>query len=584
MYATLFKEVSYSLAKLLEDIEMGEIGLPDIQRPFVWTNTKVRDLFDSMYKGFPVGYLLFWANALPNGKQIGASAKQRPPRLLIVDGQQRLTSLFAVLQGREIVRDDYRQERICIAFRPRDGKFEVADAATRRDPEFIPDISELWSGQATRTRFVKTFIEKLRAARDLTEDDEDHLSEQVDRLYDLRNYPFTALELSASVDEEQVADVFVRVNSKGTPLNQADFILTLMSVFWDDGRAELEHFCRLARLPADAGPSPHNRFVTPEPDQLLRVSIALAFRRARLQHAYNVLRGKDLQTGEFDEERRDVQFALLQQAQGYVLDLQHWHDFLKVLLRAGYRSKYMLTSTLTVLYTYALYLIGKRDFGVDEHRLRDAIARWFFMANLTGRYTGSPESVMEEDLARLREVRDADQFVAVLDEFVRNTITPDYWTTRLPMELETSSARSPLMFAHYAALNLLEARVLLSSLKMSELLEPDAQAKRAALEKHHLYPRGYLKKLGIVATRDVNQIANLAPIEWHDNAEVSDTGPAEYFPVLIAERCPDASERKQMHYWHALPEGWESMAYAEFLDARKVGIAIVIRDGFQKLW
>lgn len=83
--ATLFKQVNYSLSKLIQDIEIGEIGLPDIQRPFVWTPTKVRDLFDSMYKGFPVGYLLFWSNALASGsRQIGTDTKQRQvPRLLV---------------------------------------------------------------------------------------------------------------------------------------------------------------------------------------------------------------------------------------------------------------------------------------------------------------------------------------------------------------------------------------------------------------------------------------------------------------------------------------------------------------------
>ncbi|MBT6561160.1 MAG: DUF262 domain-containing protein, partial [Candidatus Scalindua sp.] len=142
MSTTLFKEVSYSLNKLIQDIEIGEIGLPELQRPFVWTNAKVRDLFDSMYKGFPVGYLLFWANGLEGDhRQIGTDAKQKVARLLIVDGQQRLTSLFAVLRGIEIIRENYKKERIYIAFRPRDQKFEVADASIKRDPEWIPDIS-----------------------------------------------------------------------------------------------------------------------------------------------------------------------------------------------------------------------------------------------------------------------------------------------------------------------------------------------------------------------------------------------------------------------------------------------------------
>lgn len=108
MTATLFKEVNYSLSKLIEDIDIGEIGLPEIQRPFVWPNARVRDLFDSMYKGFPVGYLLFWGNGTDDGyRQLGTEGKQHSPRLLIVDGQQRLTALFAVLKGVAVVRQNY---------------------------------------------------------------------------------------------------------------------------------------------------------------------------------------------------------------------------------------------------------------------------------------------------------------------------------------------------------------------------------------------------------------------------------------------------------------------------------------------
>lgn len=262
MKATLFKEVSYSLSKLIEDIDVGEIGLPDIQRPFVWTKAKVRDLFDSMYNGFPVGYLLFWGNVGASGtRQIGTNGKQAVPRLLIVDGQQRLTSLYAVLKGLPVVDENYRVVRIKIAFRPRDEQFAVPDAAIERDPEFISDISQLWVGPVSRNRFVKQFLDRLSSSRPLTEDDEDHLTEAIDRLYDLQSYPFTALELSSTIDEEKVAEVFVRINSKGVALNQADFILTLMSVWWDDGRKDLESFSRATRQPSASGPSPYNHFI-----------------------------------------------------------------------------------------------------------------------------------------------------------------------------------------------------------------------------------------------------------------------------------------------------------------------------------
>jgi len=584
MSLTLFKEVSYSLSKILEDIDIGEIGLPELQRPFVWPNTKVRDLFDSMYRGFPVGYLLFWVNGVTDGhKQIGKQPKQKIPRLLIVDGQQRLTSLYAVLKGVPVVRDNYRQERIFIAYRPRDQVFEVADAAIQRDPEFISDISILWSKDMPRNRYVKEYFKKLRLSREVSDEEEDQLTENIDRLYDLHDYPFTALELSASVNEEEVADVFVRINSKGTILNQADFILTLMSVFWDEGRADLENFCRLSRLPSVTGPSPFNYFIHPDPDQLIRVDMGVGFGRARLRHVYSILRGKDLETGQFSSERRDEQFVILQAAQQKVLDIQTWQDFLKTLRNAGYTGQGMITSQTALLYAYVFFLIGKHQYKVDHNTLRNCISRWFFMIVLTGRYTGSFETNMEQDLARFRDVSDAKGFVAVLERIITDTFTDDYWNITLPNSLATSSPRSPSLFAFYAALNLLHARVLFSKLTVAELLDPSIKAKKSATERHHLFPKGYLVSQGINDLRDINQIANYALVEWDDNIEISDKPPKDYLPDYTRRYKNTENELVQMMYWHALPIGWEVMDYFEFLEERRKLIAKVIRDGFSKL-
>lgn len=578
----MFKEVGYSLSKLIHDIEMGEIGLPDIQRPFVWTPAKVRDLFDSMYRGFPVGYLLFWSNGVGDGtRQIGTETKQKVPRLLIVDGQQRLTSLYAVLKGEPVTREDYTEQRIFIAFRPADAKFEVTDAAIRKDPEFISDISQLWSGDVSRSRFVKDFIARLKTSRSLSEDEEDTLNEVIDRLYDLHSYPFTALELSSTVDEEQVADVFVRINSKGVVLNQADFILTLMSVFWDEGRKALELFCRQARKPSAGEASPFNHFIEPDPDQLLRVSVVLGFRRARLQHVYSILRGKDLDTGHFSDERRIAQFEALKQAQAHALDLTNWHDFLKVLVRAGYRSAGMVSSQTGLLYSYGLYLLGRLQYGVDQFELRNALARWHFMVAMTGRYSASPETAMEGDLARFRNAKNADEFVAVLGKVVDDTLTEDYWNITLPNELATSTARSPALNAYSAALNLSDARALFSNLKVSELLDPALRAKKSPVERHHLFAKAYLKTIGIVDIKDRNQIANYALVEWRDNVDILDSPPAIYVPEYAARFSPE--ELSAMYHWHALPEGWEKMDYQEFLEQRRKLMAGVVREGFAKL-
>ena len=433
---TCFKRVDYDLAGLLHYLDIGDIGLPDIQRPFVWSNAKVRDLFDSMYRGFPVGYFLFWENAQANGaKQIGIGDKQHTvASRLIVDGQQRLTSLYGVFRGKKVLDDDYRERQIEIAFRPRDGRFDVADAAIRRDPEWIANISELWVSGKSSYQMVKGFLNSLRQKTNLSEEEEEQISHNLDRLFDLQKYPFTALEIASSVDEEQVADIFVRINSEGVKLNQADFILTLLSVFWDGGRAELESFCRASRQPPiPGGPaSPFNHFIEPDPDQLLRVSVALGFERGRLKSVYQVLRGKDLGTGLFSVERRDAQFQILQETQAKVLDLTHWHQFLSALVGAGFRSGEMISSQNALLYAYAFYLIGRIRCKVPEHQLQKTIGRWFFFASLTGRYTSSPESVMDGDLNRVRGLTDPKSFVSILDELMMNELTNDFWSISLP--------------------------------------------------------------------------------------------------------------------------------------------------------
>ncbi|MGH3669960.1 MAG: DUF262 domain-containing protein [Pseudonocardiaceae bacterium] len=379
----MFREVNYQLSKLLAEIEDGDIGLPEIQRPFVWSRTKVRDLFDSMYRGFPVGYFLFWENpAVPAGtRQIGTNNKQQVARRLIVDGQQRLTSLYSVIKNRPVVDDEYRQSHLAIAFRPRDKRFAVPDAAIQQDPEFISDVSQLWAGPKSRHRFQTEFIERLRASREVSHEEEDQIIEAIDRLYDLRDYPFTALELSANASEEEVADIFVRINSEGVELKQADFILTLMSVHWDAGRRELEEFCRAARFPDHHADSPFNHFITPNPDELLRVTVGLGLRRARLQAVYPVLRGKDAETGRFSEKARLRQFDILRQAQQEALDLVNWHEFLSSLRQAGYRSGSMITSRFTIVFCYITFLIGRRDHGLGYHELRPIIARWFSCAS-----------------------------------------------------------------------------------------------------------------------------------------------------------------------------------------------------------
>ena len=581
---TLYRDTGYSLMHLIEEIKHGSLALPDIQRPFVWSHSKVRALFDSMYRGFPVGTLLFWeTGADVTTRQIDTDSDQRVAKLLIVDGQQRLTSLFAVITGQKIVTKTFDEMRISIAFRPADETFEVTDAAINRDPEFIPDITVLWGGRYKSV--IRDFLARLSESRaeELTNEEMDQLEDRIDRVRDLREFRFQVIELGSRADEEQVAEIFVRVNSQGVQLKQADFILTLMSVHWEKGRRELEQFCREAIDPSVTGPSPKNPFLDPAPEQLLRAGVGLAFRRGKLEHVYNILRGKDLNTGKFSAARRDEQFDSLKSALDEVLHLTNWHEFMKCLTAAGFRGRRMITSETAVIYAYLMWLIGRRDFRLNPIELRGVISRWFFMAHTTGRYTSSPESQIESDLGRISDIGSTDgkAFCETLDRIIQTKFTNDYWDISLPSLLDTSSSRSPALSAYWAALNLLDANLLFSSMRIRDLLDPAVTAPRS-IERHHLFPKKHLSDLGVTGTRQVNAIANMAFVDWPTNAKIGRNDPADYWPEM-SDMISRGELQRQM-YWHALFYGWERTEYSDFLQRRRSRIADVVREGFKRLW
>lgn len=580
--ATLFKDVKYNLNTLIQNIDIGNIALPEIQRPFVWKDTKVRDLFDSLYKGYPVGYFLFWETINNTStRSIGVGEKQKVPNLLIVDGQQRLTSLYAVIKGKEVIRENYKNERIIISFNPLEETFVNPTAATRRSSRYFQDISEIWKPNSNTFKIVNDFVLNLRKHTEVTEEMESKIQSSFMRLKNLENFPFSVLELSQVMDEEQVADVFVRINSEGKKLNQADFILTLMSVFWDEGRTELEKFSKDAKLPSTSEASSFNYIIEPRPDQLLRVTVGLAFNRARLQYIYSILRGKDLETGMVSEQKREEQFEKLKKAQSKVLNIQHWHEFLKAVNLAGYLNGAYVSSDNNILYTYVFFLIGRVNFKMDFYDLKQIIAPWFFMCLITGRYTGSAESRMERDLADFRRVKNQEEYVKLLNEIIEAKLTDDFWEKTLPLNLNSSSSTSPTLFAYYAALNILDAKGLFSKLKVSDLLRTGLKANKSSLERHHLYPKAWLKRNGIVDKREYNQIANFALVEWSDNIKISDKSPKEYLPYYINRF--DSDELEKMYFWHALPKGWEEMEYDDFLNKRRLLIAKVVKTAFQKL-
>ena len=375
------------------------IALPDLQRPFVWEDTKVRDLLDSLFVGFPVGTLVFWHTS--NDKEARALGAERPglrATTLVIDGQQRLTSLYAVMRGVEVVGKDGAERKITIAFRPRDGRFEVADAAIRNDPEFLPNITELWNGKRPKPQIRRDLMNALRdKGRVVDERYEDAAERNLDRAHSIVDYRFptvdirkTATTQDEEATEEDVAEIFVRINNQGTRLGQADFVLTLLSVYHGELRDRIEERSRAMSLGA---------VVAIDTQQLLRAVCGVAFARARMSAVYRYLRGS-----RSDDWRSGCRGALetigpaRRCRKGVHGSSRHGATSCFACSMREFVSPALVASKNAIVNAYAFYIRG-RKVGVQKGRLDEMISRWVFATLLTARYSASSETIFEQDLA-----------------------------------------------------------------------------------------------------------------------------------------------------------------------------------------
>lgn len=582
--APIFEHGQRSIASLVSDIEREVIALPDLQRPFVWEDTKVRDLLDSLLLGFPVGTLVLWHTSTDReARALGGDRPGLRATTLVIDGQQRLTSLYAVMRGVDVIDKDGSPRRVTIAFRPRDGRFEVADAAIRKDPEFLPNVTELWSGTRPKPQLRRDIINGLRdKGRPVDEKYEDAVERNLDRAHSIADYRFptvdirkTAATQAEEATEEDVADIFVRINNQGTRLGQADFVLTLLSVYHGELRDRIEERSRAMS---------QGTVVSIDTQQLLRAICGVAFGRARMSAVYRYLRGVDPTTGETDAAGRLERLNQLDEAAKECMEPTPWRDFLLRVQHAGFVSSALIGSKNAIVNAYSFYIRGRKA-GVPKNKVEGLIARWVFGTLLTARYSASSETIFEQDLARVFRLGsgDEDGFVRVLDDVLRETLTNDYWAQTLVTALETQKARSPAALAFRAAQVVLGTRALFSDQSLRDLFNPPAQGLRAASEVHHLFPEAWLHGQGIRERRVVNQVANLADTGWHENSSIGARGPAEYVPRLRDKMNLDDHRWGRLCAEHALPLGWESMGYEEFLRERRRRMADIIRVAFRQL-
>lgn len=228
---------------LLTWVKSGEIAIPEIQRPFVWDASQVRDLLDSLYQGYPVGYIIAWKNPTVRLKDGTLSEGKR----VLIDGQQRVTALTASLLGQPVINKEYKSVRIRIAFHPLEQRFEVCNPAIEKDKAWLKDVAPIVSGEQRISRLVKDYCEVNPDV------DPDALEDRLELLKNVLKKQIGMIELAGDLDIETVTEIFIRINSKGVVLSQADFAMSKIAANEElDGhllRKAIDYFCHVARAP-----------------------------------------------------------------------------------------------------------------------------------------------------------------------------------------------------------------------------------------------------------------------------------------------------------------------------------------------
>jgi hypothetical protein len=524
---------------LLSWVKSGEIAIPEIQRPFVWDASKVRDLMDSLYQGFPVGYIIAWRNPTVKLKD-GTLAEGKK---VLIDGQQRVTALTAAIAGQQVINKDYKQVKIRIAFNPIEERFEVANPAITKDKSWFTDIAPIVNGEQKSHKVAKEYLA-------LNPDvNEDLVYERLDRLCDIVKKQIGLIELAPDLDIETVTEIFIRINSKGVVLSQADFAMSKIAANEEfDGntlRKALDYFCHLAIAPEFYPHIENNdldfvktdffkamRWLRNENDDLydpsysdmLRVAFTTKFNRGRLSDLVGLLSGRNFETRTYEKHIEEASFQTLKEGVNEFINETHFKRFLMIIRSAGFVDKSMIRSTNALNFAYILYLKLKRDLG-NNPNIESWVRRWFVMSLLTGRYSGSPESQFDTDIKAVHE-RDFTELLALIEA---TELSDTFWQMGLVQNLTTSSVNAPALKVYWAAqVNLGDKGFLSKEITVRDMLIHHGDI-------HHIFPKNYLKKQGYPRGK-YNQVANYVYVQQEVNIKVGDKAPEQYIKDVF-EQC-----------------------------------------------
>ena len=598
-----FTLMQYSISAILGLIEIDDFVIPEIQRPFVWKRSQVRDLIDSLYNGYPTGYIITWKNPDVRTKDGGIANGKK----ILIDGQQRITALMAAIAGIEVLDQDFNKDRIRIAFNPiaddETKRFAVQDASHLRDKRWIPDISLVFSTGFKQRTFENEYLNNNPTV------DPEELSETILKLKSIANRQIGVIELDHGLDIDEVTEIFIRINSKGTELSQSDFVMAKMAADTVHGgglmRKAVDYFCHLAVKPEfypqithdtefQASPyadkikwlaNDYDDIFDPDYGDMLRVSFMHQFRRGKLADLVSLLSGRDFKTKEFREDIVQDSYAKLGAGIMNFVNQYNFAQFIMAIKGAGFVSSKLLNSTMTLDFAYTLYLILLQDKSIPNVQIKRYVQKWFVLATLTSRYIGSPETMMDRDMRSIQEKG----FLNFIDDAEAANLSDTFWNVTLPQNLETSSVNSPAFNVFLAAqINLNCNSMLMNGTKISDLISISGDV-------HHIFPRAYLKNNGVDSKTKYNQVANYIYLDTQVNKAISDDAPCVYFSKVIHQcktrkiilgNISDLNVYKKNLEENCIPDGVENMAvenYDDFLAKRRFLMAKLIERYYKSL-
>lgn len=551
-----------SVNDLVSKVQSGELTLPEMQRRYVWKSTRVRDLLDSLYRKFPSGAILVWETDSVNSDrtlQI-ADVKQSPlsGKLLLLDGQQRLTSLTSIISGQPVkVRNKKKEIDILFNLEHPDTLLEQLYSEDEEDDDddnddddddddlleeirkktFVVAFKRLKSDPywiSVTDIFKKKDSELLRPLKVNSDDPRwEKYTERIQAVRAIRNYIYSMEILDKSLSYEEVTEIFVRVNSLGAKLRGSDLALAQITSRWKGFMTEMESYVAQHK---------YNQDYFNETGILVKALVSLATGQSKFK-SVNRIPITDLQKS-WKDTKTGVDFAV---------------NFLKQNIQVENLS--ILSSPFLII-PIAYYAVKKNQqlTAQDVKKLQ----YWFYIANMKGRYShGSTEGFLDADLLALKRTNGLDEMIAQLKlQFRDFKVTVE--------EISGKTRRSPYFSTLFLILKQRGVKDWASGIAIGEKL----QGRSHALQFHHIIPKARLRDAGIESRR-INEIANLAFISARTNQKINAKTPEKYIPEIIKKLGVTAITDQLVS---DDPELWNVSNYDEFLNYRREQIVNTINE------